>query len=73
MICSSSNTHKLVMLSKIDGLNINSTKNELQEKPSVGNNLDATFANKFVSELLDLGIKLMLKARNILIMFHTSF
>jgi hypothetical protein len=34
------------MLLGIDGLNINSTENELGEKPSAGNNFDATLANK---------------------------
>jgi len=61
-----------VTLFRIDDLNINSIENELGEKPSAGNNFDVTFANKYSSELLDLGIELILKEMNLLIKFHTS-
>jgi len=62
----------MVMLSGIDGLNNNSTKNVLGERPSTGNNFEATLANKSIFELLDLGMELMLKARNLCIKPHTS-
>ena len=52
------------MLSGIDGLNINSTENELGEKPSARNNFDVTLANKYALVLLDLWIKIILKERN---------
>ena len=59
------------MLSGIDSLNIISTENELGKKPLVGNNFDATLANKYDSVLLDLGIELILKEINLLIRIHT--
>jgi len=60
------------MLLEIDGLNNNSTENALGERPSAGNNFEATLANKSVSELLNLGMEFILKARNLCIKLHTS-
>jgi hypothetical protein len=72
MIClSSSNTHQLVMLSGINGLNNNSTENALGEKPSTCNNFEMTLANKSTSKLLDLRMELMLKVRKLHIKPHT--
>jgi hypothetical protein len=60
------------MLSRIDGLNNNSTENALGERPLTDNNLEATLASKSTSELLILGMELILNARNLCIKPHTS-
>jgi hypothetical protein len=60
------------MLSGIDGLNNNSIENALGERPSAGNSLEATLANKSASELLNLGMEFMLNAENFCIKLHTS-
>jgi hypothetical protein len=59
------------MLLGIDGLNNNSTENALGERPSTDNNLEAKLANKSTSELLDLGMEFILKARNLCTKLHT--
>ena len=59
------------MLSKIDDLNNNSTENTFGERPSEGNNLEATLANKSASKLFNLGIELILNVENLFIRFHT--
>jgi hypothetical protein len=61
------------MLSKIDGLNNNSIENELGERPSTGNSLEVTLANKSTSKLFSLGMKFILNAENFCIKLHTSF
>ena len=60
------------MFSGINNMNINSTENELGEKPSTCNNFDATLANKSSLVLRDLGIELILNAINLLIEFLNS-
>ena len=60
------------MLSGIDGLNNNSIKNAFGERPSTGKSLEVTLANKLASELLSLGMELMLNAENFGIKLHTS-
>jgi hypothetical protein len=60
------------MLSGIDGLDNNSIENALEDKPSAGNNLESTLANKSTSGLLNLGMEFMLNAENLCIKLHTS-
>jgi hypothetical protein len=60
------------MLSGIDGLDNNSIENALQDKPSMGNNLESTLANKSASGLLNLGMEFMLNDENLCIKLHTS-
>jgi len=59
------------MLSEIDGLNKNSIENALGERPSVGNNLEATLASRSDFELLILGIEFILNNKNLCIKLHT--
>ena len=54
------------MLSGINGLNNNSIKNTLGERPLVDNSLEETLANKSASELLYLGMEFMLNAEKYL-------
>jgi hypothetical protein len=60
------------MLSGIDGLNNNSIENAFGERPSVGKSLEATLAKKSALKLFNLGMYLMLNAKNLCIRFHTS-
>jgi hypothetical protein len=69
---SSSNTLQLVILSEIDGVKNNSIENSLGERPSVGNSLEATLANKSSSELLNLGMEFMLNSEKFCSKLHTS-
>jgi hypothetical protein len=60
------------MLSEIDDLNNNSIENALGERPSTGNSLELTLANKSAYELLSLGMEFMLNAEIFFIKLHTS-
>jgi len=60
-----------VTLSGIDGLNNKSIENAFGERPSVGKSLEAMLANKPASEFLNLGMELMLNAKNLCIRFYT--
>jgi hypothetical protein len=53
------------MLSRINDLNKNSIENALGERPSTGNSLEATLANKSSSELLNIGMDFMLNVENL--------
>ena len=66
------NTLQFVMLYGINGLNNSSIENALGERPSAGNSLEATLANKSVFELLSLGMEFMLNAEKFCIKLHTS-
>ena len=60
------------MLSGINGLNNNSIENAFEERPSAEKSLEATLANRSTSELLNVGMKLMLNAKNFCIKLHNS-